>query len=544
MQHLKPEHILYLLFASCLNAACMGRPAASETVADPSDDETADSISRQPTLSELTLPDTAYASASAITFVVESEDSVETPLQYYDDPYEQQSGVLTFRKNLLRNADFGGRVVGTPDTIEIAWQVKTKYDTTRTRFGKWGGGSGWTGQPLFVRWTSEQMQAFRQVSAYLTEDFSNEEIIVGSLCGEAYFINFNNGRLSRQPLDLHNVVKGTPSLDPQWPNLYVGQGVPKGEPLGCQAFDLLSHERPFFFADPKAWRGWNAFDSSPIVAGGYLFWPGENGGLYKFARQQGGRLRLVSVLRYKVGGRAPGIESSICIYRNYGFFGDNHGNIICVNLNTMRPVWHYYNHDDSDGTIVCREEQGVPYLYAACEVDKQGFEGISYFVKLRALTGECVWERPVACNRVELPGGKVLDGGMYATPLLGTGDCDTLLFANVCRNGADGSEGELMALRTSDGSVAYTVPYGCFAWSSPVGFLNEHDELFIFTGDSRGRAYLIRGSNGEVLCRRLVGYNFESSPCVVGNSAVVGCRGTNIYKFNIKQKEKKHEEDI
>ena len=58
--------------------------------------------------------------------------------------------------------------------------------------------------------------------------------------------------------------------------------------------------------------------------------------------------------------------------------------------------------------------------------------------------------------------------------------------------------------------------------------------MFIFTGDSSGRAYLIRAKTGEVLCKKLVGYNFESSPCVVGNTAVVGCRGTNIYKFIIK----------
>ena len=488
-----------------------------------------------PTLEELTLPDTLFASAQTLNFVVDNADSAEAPLRYYDDLYDRNDRVMTFRRNLRRDASFGGRVVGTPDTIEVAWSYDTPFGRAETKFGQWGGGTGWTGQPLYAHWTEAEQDSMRQGGAPLTADFGPEEIMVGSLCGEAFFLNFQTGRPSRQPLDLHNVVKGTMSLDPELMNLYVGQGVPKGEPLGCQAFSLTTHQRGTFFSDPRAWRGWQAFDSSPIVAGGYLFWPGENGSLFKFERQPGGHLRRVSTLRYRVNGAAPGIESSLCVYRNYGFFGDNHGNIICVNLNTMHPVWHVKNLDDSDGTIVCREEEGTPYLYCACEVDKQGTEGQCRFMKLSALSGEVVWERRIVCNRVDL-GTKVLDGGMYSTPLIGSGDCSSMIFANICRNSADPSRGQLTAIDTRDGSIVYTVGYGNFCWSSPVGFLNEQDEMFIFTADANGVVYLIRGRDGQVLCRKPMGANFESSPCVVGNSVVVGCRGTKIYKFTIKQK--------
>lgn len=490
-------------------------------------------VAKAPTMAELMLPDTMYASAKAVDFRVINTDSIAHPMMDFTDRYDRKDRVMTFRRNLLRNADFGGRVEGTPSKIEIAWVFETPYGHDSTRFGTWGGGSGWTGQPLYAHWTADEMALFRQHPECLTADFGEEEIMVGSLCGQAFFINYQTGRASRPALNLHNVVKGTMSLDPEYMNLYSGQGVPKGEPIGCQAFDLLTLERTFFFADNEAWRGWNAFDSSPIVAGGYLFWPGENGSLYKYERGAGGQLRRLSTLRYRVHGAAPGIESSLCVYRNYGFFSDNHGNVICVNLNTMRPVWYYDNHDDSDGTIVCREEQGTPYLYTACEVDKQGAQGTCHFIKLNALNGQLVWERLIACHRVELP-GKTLDGGMYATPLLGTGDCEQMIFANICRNGAAPSRGELTALSTTDGSVLYTVPYGNFAWSSPVSFLNEKGEMFIFTGNANGTALLLRGKTGEELARIDVGYNFESSPCVVGNTAVVGTRGTNIYKFVIK----------
>ncbi|MBQ8097290.1 MAG: dehydrogenase [Prevotella sp.] len=521
---------LFVFIMASLLIACSGQKKEGA----PAD---ADSIGMAevhvPTMAELTLPDTVFESASALKYVVENVDSIPRPLHDYDDLYNRSDRVMTFRKNLLRNADFGGRVQGEPTTIEVAWSYDTPYGKAETKFGQWGGGTGWTGQPLYAHWTAAEMERIRQGGAPLTADFGEEEVMVGSLCGEAFFLNFQTGRPSRQPLDLHNVVKGTMSMDPELMNLYVGQGVPKGEPLGCQAFSLTSHERGTFFSDSRAWRGWQAFDSSPVVAGGYLFWPGENGSLFKFERQAGGKLHRVSTLRYRVNGAAPGIESSLCVYRNYGFFGDNHGNVICVNLNTMRPVWHVKNLDDTDGTIVCREEGGTAYLYTACEVDKQGTDGICRMMKLRALSGELVWERLIACNRVDL-GSKVLDGGMYSTPLLGRGDCDSLIFANLCRNSADPARGQLTAISTVDGSVRYTVDYGNFCWSSPVGFLNEQNEQYLFTADANGVVYLIRGRDGEVLCRKPMGANFESSPCVVGNSVVVGCRGTKIYKFTIK----------
>jgi hypothetical protein len=486
----------------------------------------------QPTLAELPLPDTVFESASALKYVVDHADSVPHPLHDYDDPYRRPDRVMTFRKNLMRNADFGGRVQGEPTTIEVAWSYDTPFGKAETRFGQWGGGTGWTGQPLYAHWTAAEQDSIRRGGAPLTADFGEEEVMVGSLCGEAFFLNFQSGHPSRQPLDLHNVVKGTMSMDPELMNLYVGQGVPKGEPLGCQAFSLTSHQRGTFFNDPRAWRGWQAFDSSPIVAGGYLFWPGENGSLFKFERAAGGVLRRVSTLRYRVNGAAPGIESSLCVYRNYGFFGDNHGNIICVNLNTMTPVWHVKNLDDSDGTIVCREEQATPYIYCACEVDKQGTQGICRLLKLKALTGEIVWEQLIPCNRVDL-GGKILDGGMYATPLVGQGDCSETIFANICRNDKQHDRGQLVALNTIDGTIRYSVAYTNFCWTSPVGFLNESDEMFVFTADANGVVYLVRGRDGKILCTKEMGANFESSACVVGNSVVVGCRGTKIYKFNI-----------
>ncbi len=67
-----------------------------------------------------------------------------------------------------------------------------------------------------------------------------------------------------------------------------------------------------------------------------------------------------------------------------------------------------------------------------------------------------------------------------------------------------------------------------------MGYLNERGEMFILTGDTGGKIYLINALTGAVIFKRQVGANFESSPVVIGNTAVVGSRYNGIYKLEIK----------
>lgn len=477
-------------------------------------------------------PDTLFSSAVAVKFNIELNDtSVSPEVSVLEDIYESVPGVFTFRKGSRRDASFGGKVDSVPTRVEVDWTFITPSDNRPTKFGVWGGGTGWTGQPLYVEWPDSCVDRFKSGGG-LTDDFSRREIIVGSLSSNILFINFDSGKASRRPIPTGNPVKGTVSLDPSLNgNLYVGQGVPAERPFGALTIDLYSHRvSDIFPEDPKAPRGWNAYDSSPVRAGRFLFRPGENGTLYKFIIEPG-QLRLHSSMHYRVNGAAPGMEASMSVCRNYGYTADNHGNVICVNLNTLKPVWRYDLGDDADSSPVVVEENGHPYVYTGCEIDRKG-SGNASFVKLDGLTGELLWEAKVPGRRRE-DGEKHFDGGFYSTSLPGTGDCSDLIFVNTVTNDG-GASGDFVAFDRAGGRIIYRTKLKYYAWSSPVGFLTPSGKMTIFTADCAGNVYLIAPRTGEIIFSRHVGNNFESSPVVVGNSLVIGSRGNKIYKMTLK----------
>ena len=198
----------------------------------------------------------------------------------------------------------------------------------------------------------------------------------------------------------------------------------------------------------------------------------------------------------------------------------------------MKPVWHYDNHDDIDGSIVMEVENGVPYLYCGCEVDTQtGANAQTYFVKLNGLNGKKIWEWSTPSAR-SYQGDKHFDGGLYCTPLLGDGNCKDMIFASF--NQLDGKGySEFLAFDKNTGKMLYRKPLNFYAWSSPVGFYNEKNELFVVIGNSSGHLYMFNGKTGDLLFDEVLSSNFESSPVVIGNTMVVGGRDGGIYRFHL-----------
>lgn len=517
--------VLLLFYLAC---RWMHRPAA---VGDTAPDTLELLSNPQPQPEPEHLPDTAFLSAARISFKVDRKDTLnDNRISSLADLYAGTSSVLTFRRSIRRQGDFHGRLDSLPSRMRIEWRVDTERDYSDSIYGPWGGGTGWTGQPLYVEWPDSAAEKFKSREV-VTPDFDGREIIVGSLCGKVYFLNPDYGSQTRTPIDVGNPIKGTPSIDPSLNgNLYVGQGVPGKRPFGAAVVDLSAGEVSHFFAeDPEAYRRWGAYDSSPLRIGQFLFRPGENGSLYKFTIGQGS-LSLHSVLRYRVNGSAPGIESSMAVYLNYGFISDNHGNIIAVNLDTMAPVWHYALGDDTDASPMFVLEDEAPSLYVGCEIDRQG-EGFANFVKLNALTGEEIWKLQIeGINKLMY--NKYRNGGFFASPLLGTGDCEGLIFTNVVKN-TDGLNGSFIAIDRTDGHIVYELPFGHYSWSSPAGFLTADGQMVVVSGDGIGYMRLIAGRTGEILATERIGVNFESSPLVTGNTIFIGSRDNGIYKITV-----------
>jgi len=493
-------------------------------------------LSRIPEIAFSLLPDTVYETTRQLIHrTYHYQNALKPGTRLITDFYRDIDGLLTFRGGFRRDMPVAGSVKGVPLNISKRWEYITRFDTTETQYGRWGGGMGWTGQPLLIAWPEKMRREFSALDGNFLNKKGGVEIIAGSLSGDIYFLDFETGQETRSAIHTGNPVKGTPMLDPRMNGfLYIGDGVPHTDSFGIHVIDLYRHGPVYFFSghtDSKAYRLWGAFDSSPLIAGDYLYWPGENGVLYKFLVKDQ-TLWLVARMVYYAGGeQAAGIESSLAVYKNYGYFGDNHGNIICVNLLTMQPVWYYNNHDDTDASIVVEEAEGIPYLYTATQVDRQGDRGYSRFIKLNGLDGSLLWETKIEAYRVEHY-GREFDGGMYATPLLGRNNASGRIYTNIAHTDEEGG-GELIALDTGTGEILFRTALASYSWSSPAGLYNEEGDLFIFTGDSNGNVYLICGEEGEVIRRKRVGRNFEASPAVRGNSVIIGSRGREIYRLDI-----------
>ena len=530
------KQLIKVVLAACvITSSCTGKNASNGQAGMGDTTLMADTAHTTCRQQILPLPDSSLASADAISYKVELRDSV-TPatVDFSTDLYANAPGTMMFRGGMLRDADYGGTVSGTPSEINVDWIFTTDTDSRSTKYGTWGGGTGWTGQPLYVEWPSDAIKRFR-ADGLIDSSASGREIIVGSLASKIYFIDYDSGKATRKPLDTGNPIKGTVSLDPTLNgNLYVGHGVPAVRPFGALTFNLFKHKLTHTFPeDGRAQRRWNAYDSSPVRVGSFVFRPGENGTIYKWhIADDDATPMLHSAMRYRVRGAAPGIESSMSVYRNYGYVADNHGNVICVNLDTLKPIWLYSMGDDTDGTPTLAVEDNVPYLYVGSEIDRQG-EGNATFVKLNALTGKAVWERRIHGKRYDSDEGKHFDGGFYGTPLIGQGNSKDVVMANCVLN-LNGQNGELIAFDRHTGKTVWSAPLRSYSWNSPEGFVNEDGHMYVLDGDCAGNLYLLDAADGRLITRKHVGNNFESSAVVKDNTAVIGSRGNTIYKISIR----------
>lgn len=463
------------------------------------------------------------------------------------DSYTAVEGITTFRGNHYRDsAAYGSRLV-TEKKLELVW---TKDIGAVSTGGSYWPGVGWTGQPLIIHW-EEDIRKLMNIKPEL-KSTDLVEVIYPTLDGNIYFLNLEDGKPTRDPINIGFSTKGTGMIDPRgYPILYTGQGLNQnGDNYAhheFRIFSLIDQSQLFSITGttPEAFRLWGAFDPSPVLhkETDTLIQPGENGILYRikmnteFNRETGKLSIDPEVTKYRYEGvfdQNIGFENSPVFYKNYLYLADNGGLLQCIDINTLEPVWIANIEDDTDATIVLEETDEGVFIYTGNEVDLRciGKPQPAYadcqLRKFNALTGELIWERSYQCiyqNGV--------NGGLLSTPVLGKNDISDIVIFNICKT-TDWKSGKMVALDKKTGNEIWVKDLANYSWSSPVDFLSDDGKTYMIFCDYAGQMHLMDPANGEILDTISVGLNVEASPSIYGDMVVVGTYAKKIYGIRIK----------
>lgn len=476
----------------------------------------------------------------------------------FGDPveYAKVAGILTFRGNNFRNVAAYGSVRLNERTMTQTWRQKVGGLPANVSETPWNG-VGWTGQPLLVQWEPE-VRRIMNLHPDKKEKNDLVEVIYATLDGNIYFYDLDDGSPTRPPISIGKVpIKGTPAVDPRgWPLLYVGQGdYERGGQRagGIRIYSLIDGQLLLLKEgqDSKSYRTrWGNCDSSPIVdaASDTLIFPSENGMVYTYRLNSAfdvgaGKITIepdLILYKYRTPGMVQqGIESSMALYGNLGWFTDNSGQLTCLDLNTMKPVWIKRLQDDADATpVLAAAADGRLTVYAATRVDWQQsqrgeYQGNAHVTRLDALTGRMVWEAAVPCWTYIAPqGADDLIGGVVGTPAIGKYDLNDLIYFNFSMTDGKARGTRLIAFSRDDGRQVWEFRCPGYSWSSPVDVYDQNGKGYLVLPDSDGILHLLDGRSGAELSRLQLtdaqgqpAGNIEASCAVFGDRLVVGTRG-------------------
>lgn len=461
--------------------------------------------------------------------------------------YTELEGIVTFRGDNFRSGAAYGTAAVSSKTLTKVWSKSTSglSDTD----GIYWSGSGWTGQPLIVKWPEATRKNISAMYDWAREKEGLVEVIYATLDGHVYFYELTSGEYTREPLNLGFNYKGAGALDPRgYPILYVGSGVDSVNGRSrVKVVNLIDNSVMFEFGHNETFanRGWHMFDSSPLVSAetDQLIYPGENGILYiihlntKY-NEQTGELSVDpdNIVKWKYNGVRSGsrywlgVESSAAIINNYIFLADNGGNLMCLDLNTLELVWVQDVLDDTNCSPVVDVEDGHPYIYISTSFH-YGWRSYSTaaipIFKIDAETGEIVWRTDYTCYTVQ-----DLSGGVQGTIAVGKNKLSDMIFVPIART-PGASSGTLAALKKETGEVVWEKETSMYSWSSPVDFYDADGNGYLLYCNSGFNMFLIDGKTGEQLDYMNLGGNIEASPAMYGNYAVVGTRAMRTYCIQV-----------
>jgi outer membrane protein assembly factor BamB len=227
------------------------------------------------------------------------------------------------------------------------------------------------------------------------------------------------------------------------------------------------------------------------------------------------------------------MESSAIIYRHYLYVSDNGGNLICLDLETLEPVWVQDTLDDTNCTPVLDiEEDGKAYIYTSTSFHANWraseYETVDIPIwKIDAETGTIVWSVSYDCWTIP-----DVSGGVQGTLASGRDVLKDYIYVPVSRT-PDEMTGKLVAINKRTGEVAWEYD-SAYSWSSPVCVYDQNGNGYVVIGDYDGKLSLLNGVTGELLDSIGLGSNIEASPAVYENRLVVGTRGMLIYGISFR----------
>lgn len=460
--------------------------------------------------------------------------------------YTQVEGITAFRGNNYRDTAAWGTRKVREKKLEIVWSHDLGAITAH---GSYWPGTGWTGQPLIVHWPEKERKIMNIYPEFRDKDLT--EVIYPALDGNIYFLDLETGKPTRDKIEVGYPMKGTGMIDPRgYPILYTGMGINENNgkftEFKYNIFSLIDQKLLYsiFGRDAMAFREWGAFDSSGLVDAktDTLIEAGENGLAYKVKlntryNPEEGTIDIapqITKFRYQdMNNPEQGIENSPAFYKNYMYFCDNGGTFMCLDINTLKPVWIYDVGDDTDSTTVIEETSDGVFLYTANEIDKRCENGKSASAecnirKFNALTGELIWQKDYTCYYQFY-----INGGCVATPLLGKDDISDLIIVPICFTGST-LDGRLVALNKETGEEVWSRNLSAYSWSSPVAIRSDDGKTYAVFCDYNGDMHLFDPRTGKDLDVISLGRNIESSPAVYNDMIVVGSYAPKIFGIRIK----------
>jgi len=438
-------------------------------------------------------------------------------------------GSLMFRGNPT-NTWYGSGPI--PSTPEIKWKFpdspmcsqSTDLGTTAT----WCG-NGWTGQPIV--WERPD---------------GVTELMFGAYDRRFHFVDAESGTATRSPIATGDLVKGSPTLDPDgYPLVYFGS---RDNKLRIVALDRSDPVVLWTATNDLSIEGrWNDdWDSNPRIINDYLFEGSENSFYYIWKLNRGydalGQVVIDPVLVYKLQTwdqalldkvvpcaatdpvicGATSVENSSAIFEGRVYFANSAGRVIGLDISGLDQgieptiVFDYWVGDDVDASIMI-DQEGMLYVSSEYERFTERSRTLGQLVKLDPYTDgdPYLWgEKSLTTNGTK--------GGFWASPALGDG-------VIYCVS----NKGYLVALDQQTGEEVWVWQLAPGSWSSP-SVVGNH--LIVASNDGYLRDFDITDPrNPKINWTFQVGDgNLEATPAIWKGTIYLASRDGYMYAIGQK----------